>query len=320
MNSRRASDLPVGISLAEGLGTERGTRPSRTSSAGVRGRSSGSTSSRTSSSGCAWRSIASPRSDGSFPSISSRGPGPRSAGALRCTNPNWWNMPSRQPYNNCYNYATNYRTDTFRVAPGRQRAPGRGRCTPHSTCGAVHTAALADALIDSAGGGQRGARREGHLVALVVAPEQRLPLVPKGPKRLLVAQARGDAGDRRGQRRQADHPTRAPPTAAPTQISARSWSSCMDISRSPEWRTAPSPSSGGATNGWMSRPWAATHAPSAPRGSPPGSRRAVRGRGDFRRIRVATRGAVPRILARAGPPVPATSEHWRVRCPLRSRR
>src|SRR5439155_2191799 len=32
--------------------------------------------------------------------------------------PAWWNVPARQPYNNCYNYATNYRTNTF-AQPGR---------------------------------------------------------------------------------------------------------------------------------------------------------------------------------------------------------
>ena len=32
--------------------------------------------------------------------------------------PGWWNVPSRQPVNNCYNYATNYRTDTF-AQPGQ---------------------------------------------------------------------------------------------------------------------------------------------------------------------------------------------------------
>lgn len=33
-------------------------------------------------------------------------------------NPNFWNRPEVQPYNNCYNYAMNDRTDTF-AQPGR---------------------------------------------------------------------------------------------------------------------------------------------------------------------------------------------------------
>ncbi|MEN6370092.1 MAG: hypothetical protein ABFD77_10425 [Thermotogota bacterium] len=33
-------------------------------------------------------------------------------------NPAFWNAPNVRPYNNCYNYATNYRSDTF-AQPGR---------------------------------------------------------------------------------------------------------------------------------------------------------------------------------------------------------
>jgi hypothetical protein len=33
-------------------------------------------------------------------------------------NPGFWNVPSVQPYNNCYNYAMNYRSNTF-AQPGR---------------------------------------------------------------------------------------------------------------------------------------------------------------------------------------------------------
>jgi hypothetical protein len=33
-------------------------------------------------------------------------------------NPGFWNVPGVQPYNNCYNYAMNYRSDTF-AQPGR---------------------------------------------------------------------------------------------------------------------------------------------------------------------------------------------------------
>ena len=38
--------------------------------------------------------------------------------------PNWWNVPARQPVNNCYNYASNYRTDTF-AQPGQRRRRSR---------------------------------------------------------------------------------------------------------------------------------------------------------------------------------------------------
>ena len=36
-------------------------------------------------------------------------------------NPTYWNASNVRPYNNCYNYATNRRTDTF-AQPGRQAA------------------------------------------------------------------------------------------------------------------------------------------------------------------------------------------------------
>jgi hypothetical protein len=78
--------------------------------------------------------------------------------------PKWWNTPTRQPDNNCYNYATNYRTDTF-AQPGQ----AAGAMYTDLTCPAVHTAALADALVD-APGADNACPKEGHLVALVVAP------------------------------------------------------------------------------------------------------------------------------------------------------
>jgi hypothetical protein len=76
----------------------------------------------------------------------------------------WWNVPTRQTYNNCYNYATNYRTDTF-------AQPGRGSdAEPGSLSGAdVLAAAVADELADSPNADNTHPK-EGHLVALVVAP------------------------------------------------------------------------------------------------------------------------------------------------------
>jgi hypothetical protein len=57
-------------------------------------------------------------------------------------NPGFWNAPSVQPYNNCYNYARNWRTDTF-AQPGR----AHGAQTSTMACGTVTTAAMADGLV-----------------------------------------------------------------------------------------------------------------------------------------------------------------------------
>lgn len=78
--------------------------------------------------------------------------------------PNWWNVPSRQPYNNCYNYATNYRTNTY-AQPGK----AAGAQYTSLNCASVRPAAIADELID-APGADNMCPSEGHLVALVVAP------------------------------------------------------------------------------------------------------------------------------------------------------
>ncbi|HVH31925.1 MAG TPA: hypothetical protein VNA31_09750 [bacterium] len=78
--------------------------------------------------------------------------------------PQWWNVPQRQPVNNCYNYATNYRTDTF-AQPGQ----AAGAIYTSLSCAAVRPAALADELIDSPAANNR-CPKEGHLVALVVWP------------------------------------------------------------------------------------------------------------------------------------------------------
>src|SRR5215211_7536385 len=78
--------------------------------------------------------------------------------------PAWWNVPSRQPFNNCYNYATNYRTDTF-AQPGR----AAGQQYASLSCPDVLAGAVADALIDVPGA-DNTCPAVGHLVALVVAP------------------------------------------------------------------------------------------------------------------------------------------------------
>jgi hypothetical protein len=56
-------------------------------------------------------------------------------------NPGFWNDPAHITHNNCYNYASNRRTDTF-AQPGR----GSGHKWTALTCPAVTTAALSDGL------------------------------------------------------------------------------------------------------------------------------------------------------------------------------
>ena len=79
-------------------------------------------------------------------------------------NPNFWNDPNVRPRNNCYNYASNKRTDTF-AQPGR----GSGRIYGALSCAEVSAAALRDGchkrytcFPDS--------EKPRYLVALVVAP------------------------------------------------------------------------------------------------------------------------------------------------------
>jgi hypothetical protein len=56
-------------------------------------------------------------------------------------NPGFWNTPSVQPFNNCYNYGRNWRTNTF-AQPGR----AHGAQTSTMACSNVTTAAMADGL------------------------------------------------------------------------------------------------------------------------------------------------------------------------------
>lgn len=58
-------------------------------------------------------------------------------------NPGFWNAPAVQPHNNCYNYARNWRTDTF-AQPGR----AHGQQTNVMSCPTVTTAAMADGLVN----------------------------------------------------------------------------------------------------------------------------------------------------------------------------
>jgi hypothetical protein len=79
--------------------------------------------------------------------------------------PAWWNDGGQKQWNNnCYNYATNYRSDTF-AQPGQ----ANGAIYTALTCASVRPAAIADALIDNPNANNR-CPKEGHLVALVIWP------------------------------------------------------------------------------------------------------------------------------------------------------
>lgn len=79
--------------------------------------------------------------------------------------PQWWNDGGqKQGNNNCYNYSTNYRSDTF-AQPGL----AAGAEYTALTCASVRPAAIADDLIDAPSANNR-CPKEGHLVALVIAP------------------------------------------------------------------------------------------------------------------------------------------------------
>jgi hypothetical protein len=85
--------------------------------------------------------------------------------------PAWWNdAGQKQLHNNCYNYASDYRTDTFRVLPdGGQPGAAAGAMYTQLTCASVRPAAVADGVIAAPSANNR-CPHEGHLVALVIAP------------------------------------------------------------------------------------------------------------------------------------------------------
>ncbi|GET36543.1 hypothetical protein [Microseira wollei] len=83
---------------------------------------------------------------------------------LGAFNPGFWNAPAHVGKNNCYNYATNRRTDTF-AQPGR----ATGKYPYPMNCAAVTAAALSD------GAHKRfdcvpDSEKPRYLVAMVVAP------------------------------------------------------------------------------------------------------------------------------------------------------
>jgi hypothetical protein len=79
--------------------------------------------------------------------------------------PAWWNDAGQVQWNNnCYNYGTNYRSDTY-AQPGLANGAMYGSIT----CAEVRAGAVADALVDSPAANNK-CPKEGHLVALVVGP------------------------------------------------------------------------------------------------------------------------------------------------------
>lgn len=102
--------------------------------------------------------------DGSGASIMEAEPAVTCKIELGAFNPGFWNDPAHVRRNNCYNYATNRRTDTF-AQPGR----ATGKYPYPMNCAAVTAAALSDGahkrfdcLPDS--------EKPRYLVAMVVAP------------------------------------------------------------------------------------------------------------------------------------------------------
>ena len=94
-------------------------------------------------------------------------------GSAPSSDVNWWNdgavgIDSHQLYNNCYNYATNQRTDTF-AQPGR--GSGFTLVAPIMTGERVRLYAWYDNLYD-APSGNNGCVPKGHLVGLAFAPEE----------------------------------------------------------------------------------------------------------------------------------------------------
>jgi hypothetical protein len=96
---------------------------------------------------------------------------------LTCTcgpiyEPDWWNLnPTIKPNNNCYNYATNHRTDTF-AQPGQATGnmyTSLSGCAVAAGQKSAKQGAVSDALIDTPLANNK-CPAQGHLVALVIWP------------------------------------------------------------------------------------------------------------------------------------------------------
>ncbi|MEI8146726.1 MAG: hypothetical protein WCH83_14800, partial [Alphaproteobacteria bacterium] len=79
--------------------------------------------------------------------------------------PAFWNQPSIQPRNNCYNYANNRATNTF-AQPGR----AHGAQTSTMQCAQVNAAAIKDGLRNVPNFTTPLAKGRGWYVALVIWP------------------------------------------------------------------------------------------------------------------------------------------------------
>ncbi len=80
-------------------------------------------------------------------------------------NPAIWNIPSVQPYNNCYNYANNQMTNTF-AQPGR----AHGIAITTMSCAGVQPGAVADGLVATPNFSAPLGQGQGWYVALVIWP------------------------------------------------------------------------------------------------------------------------------------------------------
>jgi hypothetical protein len=93
-----------------------------------------------------------------------------------------WNQASRVGINNCYNYGTNYWTNTF-AQPGKaagQQYTSLSGCTVAPGERSAKDGAVADGLIDLPGADNK-CPAKGHLVALVVGPDYDYHWFRKGP-------------------------------------------------------------------------------------------------------------------------------------------
>jgi hypothetical protein len=91
--------------------------------------------------------------------------GPHRCDCAPLWEPSWWNDAGQVQFNNnCYNYATDYRSDTY-AQPGR----AAGAMYQQIVCADVRAGAVADKLV-AAPNARNRCPREGHLVALVVGP------------------------------------------------------------------------------------------------------------------------------------------------------
>lgn len=80
-------------------------------------------------------------------------------------NPTFWNNPATQPYNNCYNYGRNWKTNTF-AQPGR----AHGAQTGTMACNTVTAAAMADGLVKRCNPCLPNGEFPRRLMALVIDP------------------------------------------------------------------------------------------------------------------------------------------------------